>query len=126
VQEQGVIAGNPGAPGSGSVLVLSAPQGAAQVRVTELPTGTGPTPVAPRVVRLAAGRTVVVTLSPPRALGRDFAFAVVIAPLAGSGPVYAGRVTSVGGVVRSILPVSSALTWVPLPPVRSVLTTALP
>ena len=68
----------------------------------------------------------VVKLSAPRALGRAFAFAVVITPLAGSGPVYAGRVTSVGGVVRSILPVSSALTWVPLPPVRSALTTALP
>jgi hypothetical protein len=50
----------------------------------------------------------------------------VITPLAGSGPVYAGRVTSAGGVVRSILPVSSALTWVQLPPVRSALTAALP
>jgi hypothetical protein len=77
-------------------------------------------------VHLAAGHTVVVTLSPPRAFGRGFAFAVVITPLAGSGPVYAGRVTSAGGVVRSILPVSSALTWVPLPPVRNALTTALP
>jgi len=126
VQEQGVIAGNPGGPGSGSVLVLSAPRGAAQVRVTELPTGTGPAHVAPRVVQVAAGHSVVVTLPPPRASGRGFAFAVVIAPLAGSGPVYAGRVTSAGGVVRSILPVSSALTWVPFPPVRSALTTALP
>jgi hypothetical protein len=126
VQEQGVIAGNPGGPGSGSALVLSAPQGAAQVRVTELRMGTGPAPVAPRVVRVAAGHTAVVTLPAPRAFGRGFAFAVVITPLAGSGPVYAGRVTSVGGVVRSILPVSSALTWVPLPPVRSALTTALP
>ncbi len=101
VQEQGVIAGNPGGPGGSSVLVLSAPQGAAQVKVAELPTATGPAPAAARVVRLAAGRTAVVTLPPPRAFGRESAFAVVVTPLAGSGPVYAARVTSVGGVVRS-------------------------
>lgn len=125
VQEQGVIAGNPG-PGGASVLVLSAPQGAAQVRVTVLPTATSPAPAAPRLVQLAAGHSVVVALPPPRASRREFAFAVVITPMPGSGPVYAGRVTSVGGVVRSILPVSSALAWVPLPAVRSALTTALP
>jgi len=126
VQEQGVIAGNPGGSGGSSVLVLSAPQGAAQVRVTELPTPTGPATAPPRVVQLAAGHTVVVTLPPPRAAGRASAFAVVVTPLAGSGPVYAGRVTSSAGAVRSILPVTSALTWVPLPAVRSSLSTALP
>jgi Family of unknown function (DUF5719) len=126
VQEQGVIAGNPGGPGSSSALVLSAPQGAAQVRVAELPTATGPAPVAPRVVQLAAGHTVVVPLPPPRSFHRESAFAVVVTPLAGSGPVYAGRVTSAGGVLRSILPMGSALTWVPLPAVRNALTTALP
>src|SRR5262249_40922994 len=122
----GVIAGNPGGPGSGSVLILSAPRGAAQVRVTELPTGTGPAPVAPRVVRLAAGHTVVVTLPPPRASGRSFAFAVVITPLAGSGPARAGPGTRLGGVARSIPPVPRPLTWVPLPPVRSARPPPLP
>jgi Family of unknown function (DUF5719) len=126
VQEQGVIAGNAGGSGGSSVLVLSAPQGAAQVRVTELPTATGLAAAAPRVVQLAAGHTVVVTLTPRRPAVRPSAFAVVVTPLAGSGPVYAGRVTSVGGVVRSILPVASSLTWIPLPAVRSSLTTALP
>jgi hypothetical protein len=129
VQEQGVIAGNPGGSGGSSVLVLSAPQGAAQVRVAELPTATGPAGAAPRVVQVAAGHTFVVKLTPPRAAGRggrESAFAVVITPLPGSGPVYAGRVTSLVGVVRSILPVASSLSWVPLPAVRSSLTTALP
>jgi hypothetical protein len=129
VQEQGVIAGNPGGSAGSSVLVLSAPQGAAQVRVAELPTATGPAGAAPRVVQVAAGRTVVVKLAPPRAAGRggrESAFAVVITPLPGSGPVYAGRVTSLFGVVQSILPVASSLSWVPLPAVRSSLTTALP
>jgi hypothetical protein len=126
VQEQGVIAGNPGGPGSTSVLVLSAPQGAAQVRVAELSTATAPAAAAPRVVHLAAGHTAVIPLAPPRAFGRAFAFAVVVTPLAGSGPVYAGRVTTTAGVVRSILPVTSSLTWIPLPAVRNALTTGLP
>jgi hypothetical protein len=126
VQEQGVIAGNPGGPGSSSVLVLSAPQGAAQVRVAELSTATAPAVAAPRVVQLAAGHTAVIPLAPPRAFGRSFPFAVVVTPLAGSGPVYAGRVTSAAGAVRSILPVPSALSSIPLPAVRNALTTALP
>ena len=50
----------------------------------------------------------------------------MITPLAGSGPVYAGRVVTQGGAVRSILPVTSSLTWVPLPAVRNSVTTALP
>ena len=50
----------------------------------------------------------------------------MVTPLAGSGPVYAGRVVTQAGVVRSILPVASALTWVPLPAVRNSVTTALP
>jgi Family of unknown function (DUF5719) len=126
VLEQGVIAGNPGGPGSSSVLVLSAPQGAVDVRVAELSTATAPAVAAPRVVHLAAGHSAVIPLAPPRAFGRSFPFAVVVTPLAGSGPVYAGRVTSAGGVVRSILPVPSSLSSIPLPAVRNALTTALP
>jgi Family of unknown function (DUF5719) len=125
VQEQGVIAGNPDSSGGTSALVLSAPQGAAQVSVTEL-TASGQASVAPRTVAVAAGHTVVVTLAPPRQAGRSSAFAVVVTPLAGSGPVYAGRVVTQAGAVRSILAVSSSLTWVPLPAVRNSVTTALP
>jgi hypothetical protein len=50
----------------------------------------------------------------------------MISPLAGSGPVYAGTVISSGGSVRSILPVASSLTWVPLPAVTGTLTAVLP
>jgi hypothetical protein len=124
VQEQGVIAGNPAGPAGSCELVLSAPGAAAQVRVTELTTTGSPASAAPSVVQLAAGHTQVVTLSPPRAGGRTSAFAIVITPLGGSGPVYAGRVVSANGVARSILPVGSSLTWVPLPAVRSSLTAA--
>jgi len=129
LQEQGVIAGNPGGPGGGtSSLVLSAPKGAAQVQVTEL-TAAGQSAAGasgPRTVGILAGHSVVVTLAAPRQGGRSSAFAVVVTPMAGSGPVYAGRVVSQAGVVRSILPVTSSLTWVPLPAVRNSVTTGLP
>ena len=52
------------------------------------------------------------------------AFAVIVAPEAGSGPLYAGRVITAsgkGGALQSILPVPSALTTVPLPAVRNAL-----
>jgi Family of unknown function (DUF5719) len=125
VQEQGVIAGNPAASGGTSVVVLSAPRAAAQVSVTEL-TATGPASVPPRTIAVAAGHTVVVTLTPPRETGRSSPFAVVLTPLAGSGPVFAGRVVTQGGAVRSLLAVPSSLTWVPLPAVHDSVTTALP
>ena len=125
VQEQGVIAGNPAGSGGSSTLVLSAPQAAAKVSVTEL-TSAGQASVPARTVVLAAGHTAVLTLTVPRQAGRASPFAVVLTPLAGSGPVYAGRVVTQGGAVRSILPVTSSLTWVPLPAVRNSVTTALP
>jgi hypothetical protein len=125
LQEQGVVAGNPGSAGGASQIVLSAPQGAAQVKVIEL-TAAGPASVTFGTVQLGAGHTAVVALPAPKQSGRSSPFAVVITPLAGSGPVYAGRVVSSGGAVRSLLPVASALTWVPLPAVNDSVTTALP
>jgi len=120
VQQQGVISGNAGGTAS---LVLSAPQAAAGVRVV---TQAGAATSAADVVQIAAGHTVVVRVKAPAGASRKPPFAVVITPLPGSGPVYAGRVLSVGGAVRSILPVVSSLSWVPLPPVHSSLLTVLP
>jgi hypothetical protein len=119
VQQQGVIAGNSG--GSVSV-VLSAPQAAAQVRIgTE--TGAAATPG--DVVPVSAGKTVVVKVKAPAGAGQK-GFAIVLTPLAGSGPVYAGRVVTSGTKVRALLPAVSSLSWVPLPPVHDKLTAALP
>jgi hypothetical protein len=120
VLEQGVIAGNPGNGGGSSSVVLSAPGAAARVQVTEL-TPTGQASGAPQVVALAAGHTVTDALTAGAS-----AFAVVITPLPGSGPVYAGRVVIQNGSPQSILPVVSSLTWVPLPPVTSSVNAALP
>jgi hypothetical protein len=125
VQEQGVVAGNPSSPGGSSQIILSAPAGAAQLKLAEL-TSVGQASVTFGTVQLGAGHTAVVTLPVPSQAGRPSPFSVVITPMAGSGPVYAGRVVSANGGVRSILPVSSALTWVPLPAVSNSVTTALP
>jgi hypothetical protein len=120
-----VISGNPPSSGGSAELVLSAPQTAAQVQVTEL-TAAGQADVTFGTVQLGAGKTTVVNLNAPRQAGKSSPFAVVVTPLAGSGPVYAGRVVSQNDTVRSILPVSSSLTWVPLPSVSNSVTTALP
>jgi hypothetical protein len=126
VQEQGVIAGDPSSGGS-SALVLSAPQGAAQVQVTELTAaGQATGSSATHTVSLAAGHSEVLTLPVPRQGGRAVSFAVIVTPLAGSGPVYAGRVVTQAGAVQSILPVSSSLSWVPLPAVHSSVSAGLP
>ncbi|MEO3786627.1 DUF5719 family protein [Actinocorallia sp. B10E7] len=63
----------------GSTLLLTAPEGAARVRVTPLGTAGAE---APQEVRLEAGRTVEVPVA---------AEAVRIEPLPGSGPVYGAR-----------------------------------
>ncbi len=125
VQEQGVIAGNPGSPGGSSQIIVSAPGRAAQVKLEEL-TSAGQASVTFGTLQLGAGHTAVVTLPVPTQGRHPSPFAVVLTPVPGSGPVYAGRVVSANGVVRSILPVASALTWVQLPAVDNSVTTALP
>lgn len=125
VQEQGVAAVNSDGGGAVSSLVLSAPWRGARVRVTELGSGGGP--AAPgSVVTVPAQHSVLEQLAAPAGTHHGSTFAVVIAPLPGSGPVYAGRViasTGKGGALQSILPVSSALTVVPLPDVHGALVT---
>jgi Family of unknown function (DUF5719) len=119
VEEQGVVADNLSGPGDASTLILSAPRGAAQVRITEDGTTA-------QLMAIKAKHTVVVRLRAPSGSAARSPFAVVITPLAGSGPVYAGRVLTKSGTVESIFPVLSSLTSVPLPPVRDSLATVLP
>jgi len=122
VEEQGVVADNLSGSGDASTLILSAPRTAARVQITEEGAAGGQQPgkasQVPRVVTIAAKHTAAVRIRTPAGLAAGSPFAVVITPLAGSGPVYAGRVLTVGGTVKSIFPVLSALTTVPLPQVR--------
>jgi uncharacterized protein DUF5719 len=127
VQEQGVVAVNVSGKGAVSSLVLSAPWRAARVRVTEIGSGGGQTPPgAGQVVTVPAEHSVLQQLSTPAGVRRGSVFAVVITPLPGSGPIYAARVvmsSGKGGTLESVLPVSSALTVVPLPGVQNGIVT---
>jgi Family of unknown function (DUF5719) len=120
IEEQGVVADNLTGPGRSSTLVLSAPRGAARVTVAEIATG-GSAARQTQNVPVPAGKSVVVSLRAIRGAPRGTPFAVVITPQAGSGPVYAGRVimgNGAGAALQAMLPVASALTTVPLPPVH--------
>ena len=144
ISEQAVVAGNTSGSGLSTTVVLSAPAGPARVRLTELTpaagshasgsTASGSTAsgsaasqpgtasqeiTASQQVTVPAGRTLAVPAAAPRGGGRGAAFAVVITPLPGSGPLYAARVQTQGqGGVVSIIPAVSALTTISLPPVR--------
>ncbi len=122
IQQQGVVAANVTGAGAASSLVLSAPWRGARVRLTEI--GSGGQAGLGRVLVIAAHHSLVQQLPTPAGSRRGSTFAVIVTPLPGSGPVYAGRVVTTsgrGGAVESILPVPSALTVVPLPPVQGAL-----
>ena len=116
ITEQAVVAGNTTRSGLSAAVVLSSPAGSARVRLTELTATAGA--ASSQVVTVPAGHTLTVPATPPRSAGNGPAFAVVITPLAGSGPVYAARVETQGqSTVVSIIPAVSALTTITLPPV---------
>jgi hypothetical protein len=120
LEEQGVVADNVTGPGRVSALVLSAPHATARVSVAQISSAgsAGRT----QTVQVKSGKSLVVALKAVPGAPRGAPFAVVISPLPGSGPVYAGRVISASGAgvtLQAMLPVASALTMVPLPPVRS-------
>jgi hypothetical protein len=117
LREQGVVAVSLAGGARSSALVLSAPRGRASVRVTELAGSSGPA----QTVTVKAGWSQLVRLPPVPGAPHGAPFSVLITPLAGSGPVYAGQVVqSAGtGTVQALMPVASALTTVPLPPVQA-------
>jgi hypothetical protein len=113
ISEQAVVAGNI----TGATVVLSAPAGQARVRVTELAETPGVT--SSQIVTVQSGHTLTVPATAPKGAKHGSAFAVVITPLPGSGPLYAARVETQGqNTVASIVPAVSALTTIMLPPVR--------
>jgi hypothetical protein len=123
ITEQAVVAGNPSRSGFAASVVLSAPAAAARVRLTEIAaassTGAGPGASASQIVSVRAGHTLVMPVTAAKEARHGSAFAVVITPLSGSGPVYAARVETQGqSTVVSIIPAANALTTISLPPVR--------
>jgi hypothetical protein len=121
ISEQGIVAANPAGSSGSASLVISAPGAGASVRVVTATSKIAFAGQGATVLNVAAGHTIVTQIKPPHG-GKTADFAVEVTPLPGSGPVYVGRVLSSGGLVRSILPVTSALTWVPLPPAQDSLT----
>lgn len=116
--QQGVVADSRVGSGWFSELVLSAPGREVRARIWR---GVSGSAGATDTVTVNAGRSLVVQLGKVRGLKSSQPLAVVITPLAGSGPLYAGRIeqsSGSAGALESILPVSSALVTVPLPPVR--------
>ena len=127
VEEQGVIAYDRAGSGLASQLVLSAPGRAVTARITEI--GTTGSAGTPRVVQIQAGHSVVAQLGKGGGAAHKSVFSVMVAPLAGSGQLYAGRVVTgsgTGGKVQSLLPVISTLTVVPLPKVQNTVITTVP
>lgn len=130
VTEQGVVAGNPSGRGLTVGLLLTAPASAAQASITVVAAGAaGGAPASTaQTVTVLAGHTIAVAVTRPPG-GEPFA--IVLTPQAGSGPLYAVRVvtTGTGGLsapAASLLPVTSALTVITLPPVKSAYTAVLP
>jgi Family of unknown function (DUF5719) len=126
VLEQGLIARDPGSASGSAELVLSAPRTAATVRISEATSATSFGAHAGRLVHIAAGRTLAERVHPPAGSPRTAAFAVLLTPQHGSGPVYAARVIRSGGAVASVLPVESSLTQIPLSSAQDTLTVVLP
>ncbi len=131
ITEQGVVAGNPATRGLTVGLLLTAPAGTVQARITVVgeagTAGTSASDAGP-LVTVQAGHTLAVAV--PKPAGRK-PFAIAVIPQAGSGPLYAVRVvtTGTGGLsaaVTSLLPVTSALTVITLPPVKNSYTAVLP
>ena len=123
VRQQGVVADNIAGGGYGTSVVLSAPDAAAQVRVTAAgaagPAGPG------QLVVIAAGHSVSVSVAAPH--GAHNGFAIVISPVPGSGPVYAGRVlASRTSGAMLLTPVVSDPSSVLLPPIIGSVAAAIP
>jgi len=117
ISQQAIVAGNTTRSGLAASVVLSAPAGTARVRLTEITATPGTTST--QIVTVQSGHTLTVPATPPKGANHGSAFAIVITPLAGSGPLYAARVATQGqNTVVSIVPAVSALTTIILPPVR--------
>lgn len=127
IYEQGVIAYCKTGGGAASELVLSAPGRLVKARITEI--GASGPAGPPKTVEIPAGHSLVALLGRRGGSGRKSAFSVIVAPLTGSGPLYAGRViegSGAGGRVEAVLPVITNLTTVPLPRVQNTFITTAP
>jgi len=131
ITEQGVVAGNPATRGDTVGLLLTAPSAAARASISVISgDGSVTTPAGDQSVAVTAGHTLAVAVARPSAADRQ-PFAIVVTPQRGSGPLYAVRVVTsgTGGLsapLASLLPVSSAMTSITLPPAQNSYSAVLP
>jgi len=131
ITQQGVVAGNPAARGVTVGLLLTAPSAAVRASISVIAAdGSVTTPAGDQSVTVAARHTLAVAVTRPSAGSRQ-PFAIVVTPQQGSGPLYAVRVVTsgAGGLsapLTSLLPVSSAVTSIMLPPAQDSYTAVLP
>jgi hypothetical protein len=119
-----VVADDRTGKGVTSRLILSAPVRQVRVRIQSIPSrGAAPRPVE---VTIPAAHTKEVTLAAPPG---DRAFGVVIVPVAGSGPVYGGRVLDERtgqGLLLTIQPLAPGRTQVTVPATADTQSAVLP
>ncbi len=125
ITEQGVVAASPAGAAGTTEIVLSAPQQAASVRITQAVPGKALTGQPGQVVHIPAKSATRIRLKLHKKAANASLIAVVVTPLTGSGPVYAARVAISGGAVVIVLPVNSSPTRIDLPSVRQSLVRVL-
>jgi hypothetical protein len=125
ITEQGVVAASPAGASGTTEIVLSAPDKAASVRISQAAPGTPLTGQSGQVVKIAARSATKVKLKLPKQGSTGALMAVVVTPLPGSGPVYAARLAISGGTVVTVLPIGSSPTVIDLPSVRESMLSVL-
>ncbi len=121
---QGVLAASTAGRTGTSELMLSAPFGPASVSVAQAIPGTGLTGSNGQVVHIPAKSSVDLRLTAPKR-SKTTLIAIVVTPLAGSGPVYAGRIAIIRNTVQTIQSIVSSPDKIQLAPVRRSLLAVL-
>lgn len=120
--ERGALADLRGGEGQEAKLLLTSPESDASVRIVTV-TANGPVGSL-QDVQLKTGRTTVVTLRPPQ--GAEKGYAAVVTPQGGSGLIYAARLQTAKKQGFTLMPVTSARTWLTGPQVADSVTALIP
>jgi hypothetical protein len=115
---QAVLAASTAGRVGATELVLAAPGGAASVSIGQAIPGAALTGLDGQIVHIPAKSAVEVKLTLPKRSDKATLIAIVVTPLTGSGPVYAGRVAIIRGAVQTVQPVVSSPARVELSRVR--------
>jgi len=105
---QAVVAASTAGRVGTTELVLSAPGSAASVSIGKAIPGVALTGLNGQIVHIPAKSAVQVRLTMHKGAEKAALIAIVVTPLSGSGPVYAGRVSSIRGSVQTVQSVVSS------------------